>query len=522
MNILGLHGGVTIGQHEPSCALIVDGEVKGIFEEERYLRIKSSYGYLPYYSVKAALALVDNIDLVVTTGITYDHFKERIAHFLKHSFGIEPKIELVHHQKAHLASAFYSSPFESSLCLSLDASGDGLSGMVAEASREGGFKILEEIPTESSLGYFYSCITSFLGFDDGDEYKVMGLAPYGNPNIDLSPMLKISDGGWSFDWSYIRSNPPLRSPFEAKYSEKLASLLNTAPRIPSEPLTQFHKDLAASAQTFLEEALLSLLKKYPGYKNLCYAGGVAMNCVANFRAADLFENVYIPPCSSDRGLALGCAYLGSRRSKPLQSAYFGGEYSSEQIKKEIVDNGLSYKEIDPVSVGARLLSENKIVGWFQGRSESGARALGNRSIIASAIDQKMKEKVNARIKYREEFRPFAPSALLEKAKDYFKAWESPYMCFVFPVLKPEILGAVTHVDNTARLQTVSKEQNKIYHELITQYEKLTGHPVILNTSFNLKGQPIVETPRDAIMTFYGCGLDALILGQFLVEKPNAR
>ena len=221
MIVLGLHGGVTMGQHEPAAALSVNGKIVALCEEERYLRIKSCYGYLPHRAITACLAIAgikfEDVDLVVTPGATYDNFDERWRDYLRHTFGSCPRLERVHHQHAHLAAAFYGSGQDSALCLSLDASGDGAAGMLAHATKKDGIKVFRELPKKNSLGYFYTLMTYYLGFQDGDEYKVMGLAPYGKPNIDLSRILKTTSDGWSFDWSFVRDNPAPRSPFEPLY-----------------------------------------------------------------------------------------------------------------------------------------------------------------------------------------------------------------------------------------------------------------------------------------------------------------
>ena len=537
MIVLGLHGGVTLGQHEPGAALIVDGKVAAICEEERYLRIKSAYGYLPFYSIKACLALAnirwEDIDLVVTTGITYDDFEERIHAYLKHSFGSCPRLVRVHHQEAHLAAAFYGSGYEDSLVMSLDATGDGACGMLAYASRADGIKVLDTIPTRESIGYFYTLMTYYLGFTDGDEYKVMGLAPYGKPTVDLSSIIRPVDEGWQFDWSFVRSDPPLRSPFEPSYAAKIEDVLGQPPRVPGAEVTQYYTDVASSTQKAVEDCFISLVNRLrdigPDCRNFCYAGGVALNCAANgelFRRR-IFDNIYVSPVSSDRGLALGCAYHGAVLSgdKPwrLASPYQGGGYSDDVIRSELTSNGVRFVEVDdPVSAAAEQLAEGKILGWFQGRSEAGARALGNRSILANCESPEMKDKVNARIKYREQFRPFAPSALDDRSTEYFSTdgVAFPYMAFTIDT-KPEQqarMAAIVHVDGTARLQTVRSSDNELYYGLIHAYAERTGTPVIMNTSFNLKGQPIVETPRDALMTFFGCGLDSLMMGNFLVTK----
>jgi carbamoyltransferase len=540
MIVLGLHGGVTVNQHEPAAALAIGGRIVALCEEERYLRVKSCYGMLPEHSIKACLKMAgirwEEVDLVVAPGITYDFFAERIRDYLRHLFGSCPRVELVHHQEAHIAASFYGSGYEEALCLSLDASGDGACGMIATASKRDGIKVREILPTSSSIGYFYTMMTYYLGFSDGDEYKVMGLAPYGNPTIDLSKVVAPAKGGWSFDWDFLRSNPPTRSPFEPTYSPRLVELLGQPSRIPGSEFTQFHKDMARSTQDAFEECLMELVRdikaRTPEVSNFCYGGGTALNCAANRRLlySGMFDNIYVSPVASDRGLALGCAYLGAVMSgdRPWQlwDAYLGSSYSDDVIRKELIANGIDFEEVeDGRQAGAEMLAEGMILGWYQGRSEAGARALGNRSIVSPCGDEAMRDKVNARIKYREEFRPFAPSALREDAESYFRTdgRHLPTMSFTVDAVpeKADSIRAVVHADGTARLQTVDSATNETYYDLISKYHKLTGTPVVLNTSFNLKGQPIVETPRDAIMTFFGCGLDALVMGNFVVRKHRS-
>ncbi len=540
MIVLGIHGGVTLGQHEACAALAVNGRIVAACEEERYTRIKSAYGHLPLYAMRACLKQAnvrfEDVDLVVSCGATYSGHAERLKDWLRHNFGPVKALELVHHQTSHLAAAFYGSGYPESLVLSLDATGDGSCGFLAHATKDGGIRVLEEMPTNVSIGFFYTLMTYYLGFADGDEYKVMGLAPYGAPTIDLSRIIRPTKDGWSFDWSSVRSDPPLRSPFEPMYAPSVQAALGRPNRRPDQPVEQFHKDVARSAQAVFEDCLLALINRLkamaPASRNLCFAGGVALNCSGNRRLlySGQFDNIFVPPVASDRGLAIGCAYLGAvhvgDKPWPLLDGYLGSAYSDDSIRAELDGNGVSYEEVDdPAEAGADLLASGKIVGWFQGRSEAGARALGNRSIIAAAGDTKMRDLVNARIKYREEFRPFAPSAVHESSEGYFKTQgkDFPYMCFTVDVeeSKRESIAAVTHVDGTARLQTVRSSNNEVYYALIKGFAKRTGVPVILNTSFNLKGQPIVETPRDALMTFFGCGLDALVLGNVVVRKPRS-
>lgn len=539
MIVLGLHGGITLRQHEPAAAIVVNGKPIALCEEERYLRIKSAYGYMPYYSIHACLKEAgikwEDIDLVVMPGESYSNFEQHIREYLVHNFGSCPEIQLIHHQMAHMAVAFYGSGLDESLVLSIDASGDGACCMLGHATKQSGIKVLEQFPSDCSIGYFYTMMTYYLGFADGDEYKVMGLAPYGEPTIDLSKIIRPTSRGWEFDSFFLRRDPAPTSPFEPTYSKKLFEVLGQPNRSPHGEMTQFYKDIARSTQHMFEECLKSLITYFrsiaPKSRNLCYAGGVALNCSANKQLllSGDFDNVYIPAMSSDRGLALGCAYYGAVQlgcsTWQLSSPYLGSCYSNDHIRKELLSNGISFKEVDSsTEAAAKYLAQGKLIGWYQGRSEAGARALGNRSIIASCQDTAMRDKVNKKIKYREEFRPFAPAAVYEKCEDYFQTngKSSPYMCFTVDAKleKANQIGAVVHEDKTSRLQTVRSSDNELFYDLLKNYQKETDIPVILNTSFNLKGQPIVETPRDAIMTFFGCGLDVLMMGNFVVEKSE--
>lgn len=534
MIVLGLHGGLTVRQHEPSVALAIDGKIVAICEEERYLRIKSAYGYLPHYSIKAALDIANiqwgDINLIVTPGSTYDGFDEEIRRYLTHLYGSCPKIERIHHQMAHMSAAFYSSGLDESLVLSMDASGDGDCAMLGYGSKEKGIEVLANIPNHNSLGSFYTLMTYYLGFTDGDEYKVMGLAPYGRPEIDLSAVARPVDGGWELNKRYFAET---KSPFQPTYSDALIELLGRPNRLPSQPFDDFYKNVASSTQYAFEQCFLSIIEKLKSYKpavrNLCYAGGASLNCKANKQLlySNDWNHVYVPAVASDRGLAVGCAYYGAKQLGdgiwPLNSAYLGSAYSDSHIEKELQANGIQYSVVDdPTEVAAKMLAEKKIIGWYQGRSEAGARALGNRSILANCSSPEMRDKVNARIKYREEFRPFAPACLHEDAEVYFdsRGAHLPTMSFTVDARtgRTNDIAAVVHEDKTSRLQTVASSDNELFYQLIRNYKYQTDVPVVMNTSFNLKGQPIVETPRDAIMTFFGCGLDALVLHHYVLEK----
>jgi carbamoyltransferase len=534
MIILGVHGGTTIHQHDPAAALIIDGKLICCVEEERLLRVKTATGVLPIYSISACLkeAGIDirDVDLVTLPGETYDDIQERTKEWLIHHFGYAPAIEAVNHQTAHLASAFYQSGYESAMCLSYDAYGDGISGALGTASSRDGIQVIETLSGDNSLGVFYATMTSFLGFKPGeDEYKVMGLAPYGNPAIDLSFFCRPAEGGYISDASYFRTRKSATQ-YEPFYSEKLTAKIGN-PRRKGESVTQFHMDVAASTQRALEESAVSLVEhlyKLTGQNSLCLAGGVALNCSLNRILAKLpyIENFFVQPSASDRGLALGCALYAAAQHgdkiEPIKHVFYGPTYDYASIEDAISLSGFTAKKLnDPAATAAELLAEGKIIAWCQGRSEYGPRALGHRSILADPGIPDMKDQINMRVKFREEFRPFAPSVLEEEYQTlYDLAAPSPYMTIACDVKDSwgQKVPATTHINNTARVQTVNKETDPLYHSLIDNFFKRTGRPVVLNTSFNIRGQPIVETPLEAISTYAGTGIDAVIIGPYLLSK----
>jgi carbamoyltransferase len=460
--------------------------------------------------------------------------KERLSDYFHFAHGHAPRIELCDHHEAHAASAYYTSGFSDALVLTFDFSGDRRATTI---SRGVGARLepLDYWEFPQSLGFFYAMITQHLGFDFGeDEYKVMGLASYGQPTMDLNWLLRYEEGAYSLAPEVIRASsdgePPL-SPQERIYSSHLETRLGPARQKRSQ-IEAFHKDLASSAQRHLEDTVLALIKPYQsryGVRNLCLAGGVAMNCVMNQRLAESgdFDAAYVSPVSGDAGLALGSALLlaasdADLQRKRLESAAWGPGYDDGEIRKALDEVRAPYSEVsDPAVVAAEAIAQGRIVGWYQGRMEYGARALGHRSILANPQIADMKERVNAVVKFREGFRPFAPSVTRDSADEYFeKVYDSPFMTSTFTVRPParEIIPAVTHADGTARVQTVSPQSGSLYHRLLVEVAKRTGVPVVLNTSFNIKGQPIVENPNQAISTFYGSGLDLLVAGSFVLEK----
>jgi carbamoyltransferase len=449
-----------------------------------------------------------------------------------------------------LASSFFVSPFDKSTIVSLDGFGDFTSTMVAQGNANR-IDVLYEVNYPYSLGLFYTAFTQFLGFKKfGDEYKVMGLCAYGKPkyasemgevlvlkpkgrfvlNLDYFSFYK-GKGGMLWD----NTEPILEEVFSKKLIEKFGP-----PRKYEDEITSFHCDIAASIQDVYEKAFFHILNyayKISGVSNLSLAGGCALNSLANGKIFDStpFKEVYIQPGSSDSGGSLGASFylyhqvLKNNRKFVMNHAYWGPKFSESEINKEIEGKkkeleSCIIEKIEDSNVLCRKVAEciagGKIVGWFQGRMEWGPRALGNRSILVDPRRKEMKDILNARIKRREWFRPFAPSLLLEKVGDYFeKDYPDPFMIKVYPVKeeKRDVIPAVTHADGTGRLQTVSKEENPLYWNLIREFERITGVPVLLNTSFN-ENEPIVNTPSEALDCFLRTKMDVLVMGSFMFER----
>lgn len=538
MKILGICGGIRLGNWDAAAALVVDGKVVAAAEEERFTRVKHAPGNLPTNAVNFCLAQgrldIRDLDLVVFPGSTYVNMRERLTEYFGFVHGHKPAIELCDHHQAHAASAYFTSGLPDALVVTFDFSGDRQTTTVSHAIGTE-MRLLQTWKYPQSLGLYYAMVTQFLGFDFGeDEYKVMGLASYGRPTIDLGWMLKSLHGSYELEPGILRrtgaEEPPL-SPQERLFSPELERRLGPA-RSKGSPIDAFHQDVAASAQYQLERVVRDLVAPFrtsTGSKNLCLAGGVAMNCVmVQTLAKDSgFERVHLSPVSGDAGLALGAALLftpGAVQSRhtSLATAALGPSYSNAQVLAAISEVGATYRETsDPMRTAAEAIAEGKIVGWYQGRMEYGARALGHRSILADPRRAEMKDRVNAVVKFREGFRPFAPSVTREGAGAYFEeVSDCPFMTSTFTV-RPEMrstIPAVTHVDGTARVQTVSAEAEPEYHRLVQQVGEQTGVPIVLNTSFNIKGQPIVESPNQAISTYFGSGLDMLIAGSFVLQK----
>ena len=583
MNILGLnayHGNA-------SAAVVCDGTLVAAVEEERFNRVKYAAGFPAaaiQYCLKQAGLKLEEIDHVAVPRNPYARLGTKLFYALRMpsfargrakvlvkfsgvkealaaAFDIDPgviraRFHRVEHHQAHLASAFLVSPFEQAALLSADGLGDFASTMWG-TGRGGHMDIEGAIAFPHSLGLYYTAVTQYLGFlKFGDEYKVMGLAAYGQPERmevfrDIVRFDANANGNGfrlGLDYFVHHRNGPEMSWAEADktptlgrlFSDGMAQRLGTT-RAPEEPLEQRHRNLAASLQARLEEVYLGMLQKLgsaTGLKSICLAGGVAFNCVANGKifGATPFERVYVQPAAGDGGLAVGAAYyvwnqkLGKPRSFVMDHAYWGPGFSTEEIRAAVESSGLAregyciaeLKLEELTRRAAAIIADGKIVGWFQGRAEWGPRALGNRSIVADPRRADMKDILNRRIKHREIFRPFAPSILAEATGEWFEqSHPSPFMTLAYAV-RPEkraLIPAPTHVDGTGRLQTVTREANPRYYALIAAFRDLTGVPVVLNTSFNAN-EPIVCRPEEAIDCFLRTKMDALVMGDFLVTRAS--
>ncbi len=563
--ILGLNS----AGYNTSSSLIVDGELVFATEEERLVREKRTRRF-PARGIQEALKeaglQIEDLDAVAigwNPAINLEKFslpQSQRARYLGEIFysvpsylmtlkkdnralisqqsvtfmdGTELLIYYIKHHLAH-AGTFFFSPFDQAAIMTIDAFGEEQSVLLS-SGEDNKLETLWSQDFPHSLGSFYSTMTEFLGFaPQNDEWKLMGASSYGDSSRyydKLRGLVHLNEGpGFELDLSYFNH---YMFPRSQMYSPKMVDLLGIQPNGKDEPLTEAYYDLAAAAQRVMEDVyfhLLNQLHEQTKLDRLVLAGGVAANSVANGKVTKMtpFQEVFIPPVPDDSGAGLGAAYYvhhqinDQPRGYVMKSNYLGPGYSDAAIAEHLRKYVIRHTVLeDPALTAARLVASNKIVGWFQGRLEFGDRALGNRSILADPRDPSMKDKVNATVKYREPFRPFAPSILIEYLDEYFAdAVPTPFMEKVFSIRaeKRGVIPAVTHVDGTGRLQTVTREQNPLYWQVIEEFRQLTGVPVMLNTSFNLKGEPIVCSPEDALRTFFSSGLDALIMGNCLVEK----
>ncbi len=539
--ILGINGGVRPGYQDISAVLMKEGKVIAAIEEERINRVKQSAGHLPMQSVKEVLKIADiSIQDIAVLAFHGSTWHAGIDHTLKNHFenyfGFCPTIKRYHHHSCHAASTFYPSGFEKALIITVDGSGDNVSTQIAIGNKDK-IEVLQRYERPQSLGMYYSMFTQLCGFTrDADEYKLMGLSAYGNASkFNLEEVLQVNDYGYYLNEKFmteISSGQPSPGRHEMLFGKYLNEFIGLERRHENF-INQAYKNLAASAQFQLEKALVSLVKKYvekTGLKKVCMAGGVALNCLANqkIEAIEEVDELFVQPASSDAGISLGAAYLASLESgimyfEKQTHTFYGNNFSSEEIAETLSKCNIGYEKIEnPAENAAKLLSSNKVIGWFQERMEFGPRALGNRSILANPAAENIQQTVNQKIKFREGFRPFGASILEEDFHYYFEAKcnDAPYMTKVFNV-KPEfrkLISGVIHTDGTCRVQTVNASQNKLYHQLLTEFKKHTGHGLLLNTSFNLSHEPIVNTPREAVASFFASGMDALYIGSYLVKK----
>jgi carbamoyltransferase len=590
--------GISAFYHDSAASILIDGKIIAAAQEERFTRKKHDPGY-PHNAIKFVLkyanlklSQVDQIVFFEKPFLKFERLLETYVAFAPKGFvsfakamplwikeklfqkkllfnklkehdenyKSDSNIFFSDHHLSHAASAFFPSPFDEAVVLTADGVGEWATTTVA-VGKKNILEIKKEIHFPHSLGLLYSAFTYYTGFKvNSGEYKLMGLAPYGNPIYvkKVKELIDLKDDGtFRLDQKYFNYATGL-----TMTSKKFNNLFGQKPRDPqNEKITQFHMDIAASIQRVTEEIMISLAKsirKEYGIKNLCLAGGVALNCVANGKILEekIFDNIWIQPAAGDAGGSLGAAlalwYIdqGNERLQSfkdhMQGSYLGTDFNQDEIEKELKSLGanfetLSYEKL--IDKTAEFLSNEKAIGWFQGRMEFGPRALGGRSILGDPRSDKMQKNLNLKVKYRESFRPFAPSILREDLSEWFDmSADSPYMLLVANVnsekkiemtndqkklfgidklnIKRSEVPAVTHVDYSARIQTVTKETNSRFYDLISKFKEKTGCPVLVNTSFNVRGEPIVNTPTDAFNCFMGTELDYLVIGNCILDKNN--
>lgn len=590
--------GISALYHDSAAALVIDGKIVAAAQEERFTRKKHDARYpeaaIDYVLAEAGIEFKD-IDYVVfydkpflkferllesyiaTAPFGFKSFRMAMPVWLREKLflkdylfkqskarhkGFRPdQLLFAEHHISHAASAFYPSPFDKAVVLTLDGVGEWATTSVAIGDGNG-LRVVKEILFPHSLGLLYSAFTYYTGFKvNSGEYKLMGLAPYGQPiykDVIIEKLMDLKDdGSFRLDQSYFNYASGLTMT-NKKFSELFGQPVRKADE---EDLTQFHMDIAASIQAVTEEIVLRMtraLRKEFGIPNLCLAGGVALNCVANGKILrdGAFENIWIQPAAGDAGGALGAAlsawydHLGNPRTPEkgdsMRGSYLGPAFKADEIRKQLTECGAVFEELSESEMITRVakdLADSKAVGWFQGRMEFGPRALGGRSILGDPTSEAMQKTLNLKVKYRESFRPFAPSVLREDVANWFQLeGDSPYMLLVAGVandrrrqmtkaeealfgidklnVKRSDIPAVTHVDYSARVQTVHKETNPLYHQLISAFKKLTGCPVVVNTSFNVRGEPIVGSLSDAFRCFMGTEMDSLAVGNFYMRKAD--
>ena len=589
--------GISAFYHDSAATLIIDGKIVAAAQEERFTRKKHDENY-PFNAVefilserKIKLSDIDHIVFFEKPFLKFERLLETYLAFAPRglkSFSMSMpiwlreklfqkkflfeklklhdekfndinKIKFSEHHYSHAASAFFPSPFQEAIVLTLDGVGEWATTTLA-IGKNNNLKMLKEIHFPHSLGLLYSAFTYYTGFKvNSGEYKLMGLAPYGEPKFKkkiLENLIDVKDdGSFRLNMKYFNYASGL-----TMTNKKFSSLFGKPVRDPeNEQLTQFHMDIASSIQAVTEEIILKLtksIKKEYNINNLCLAGGVALNCVANGKILEtkMFDKIWVQPADGDAGGSLGAALgywyreLSNNRNNfkdEMSGSFLGPKYDNFFIEKSLNKLNANFQKMDDndlMKTVAKELSQNKIVGWFQGKMEFGPRALGSRSILANPTSEKMQKELNLKIKFRESFRPFAPSILSEETSNWFNLnSESPYMTLVAKIrddkkvktnetknlfginklnLKRSVIPAVTHVDYSARVQTVHKETNPRYHHLITEFFKITNCPILVNTSFNVRGEPIVCSIDDAYKCFMGTNLDILVCENFILYKEK--
>jgi len=565
--------GISCYYHDSAAAILKDGQVVAAVEEERFSREKNDDGFpklaIDYCMKEAGITgsdlacvafydksvlkfdrLLDNYIAVAPRGLfsflnvipKWLHKRLWVKEEIKKHLGrYKCKIYFPEHHLSHAAYTFFTSPFEEAAFLTVDGVGEWTTTSFGSAQGTS-IKITNDIEWPHSLGMFYSAFTYYLGFKVNEgEYKLMGLSSYGKPkyyDLIMKEIIDVKEDGslrlnmkyFAFTWDKVMIN------------KKFEELFGVPRRTEDSKTEQIHLDIGASAQMVLEEILLKMVKhvyKQTKLKNLCLGGGVALNGVANYRILKEgpFDKIHIPPSPGDAGSAIGCAQyvyysiLNNKRNIQTDTAkivsnnvYLGPQYSNDEIQTFLDSKKIPYKKYERQELlehTAKLISEQNVVGWYQGRLEWGPRALGNRSILADPRNGKMKDILNEKIKHRESFRPFAPSILEEHTSEYFELdISSPYMLLVAKVKKPDKIPAVTHVDGTSRLQTVSRRANPLYYDLINEFYRLAGVPVLVNTSMNVKGEPIVNTPQQGYVMLQKTEMDYLVMGNYIISKSE--
>ena len=564
--------GISCYYHDSAASLLKDGKVLAAVEEERFSRKKFDDSFPKMaidWCLKESGISPENIDSVAFYDKPVLKFERLLDNYIavaprglysflnvipkwlhkrlwvkdeisKHLNGFNGVIIFPEHHVSHAAYTFFTSPFDEAAILTVDGVGEWSTTAFGTA-HDTTIKLTNDIRWPHSVGLFYSAFTYFLGFKVNEgEYKLMGLSAYGKPNyydLIMENLVDVKNDGsihlnmkyFSFTYDKVMTN------------KNFSVLFGIPPRKEDSNAEQIHYDIAASAQLVLEDILLKMVNhvhKKTGMKNLCFGGGVALNGVANHRILKdgPFENLHIPPSPGDGGSAIGCAqylyYCHKKNKRKIEhnvesiknNVFVGPSYSNDEIKSFLDIDKTHYKFLEKNSLletTAKLISEGNVVGWYQGKMEWGPRALGNRSILADPRNAKMKDILNEKIKHRESFRPFAPSILEEYTSEYFDInVPSPYMLMVANVKQPKKIPAVTHVDGTGRLQTVSKESNCLYYDLINEFYKITGVPVLINTSMNVMGEPIVNTPEQAFQMILKTDMDCIVMGNFLITKED--